>query len=209
MIRIIKKICHKIYSIGKFEEMRINQIERQEYVNKIAILGKDVFISGDINFSNSSNDRNKIKIGRNSRIMGDLATFFKGGEIIIGDDCFLGPQSRIWATKKVQIGNRVLISHNVNIHDNNSHPIDWKLRHDEFLKFLETGIHQEVDLNSQDIIIEDDVWIGFNSIILKGVRIGRGAIIGAGSLVVKDVEPWTVNVGNPLKCIKKLEPEKS
>jgi acetyltransferase-like isoleucine patch superfamily enzyme len=207
MIRIIKYICHKIYSVGKFEEMRINQIRRKEYINRIAVVGKDAFISDEINFSNASEDRNKIKIGQNSRIMGDLATIFKEGEIIIGDNCFFGPQSRIWATKKIQIGNRVLISHNVNIHDNNSHPVDWKLRHDEFLKFVETGRHHEVDLNSQDIIIEDDVWIGFNSIILKGVRIGRGAIIGAGSVVLKDVEPWTVNVGNPLRCIKKLEPE--
>jgi len=192
--------------IGKFEEMRINQIERNEYINKNAVVGKDTFISAQIDVCNVSNDRNKIRIGENSRIMGDLLTVHQDGEIIIGDNCFLGPQSRIWATKKIQIGNRVLISHNVNVHDNNSHPIDWQLRHKEFVRFLKTGKHEGVDLESQDIIIEDDVWIGFNSVILKGVRIGRGAIIGAGSLVVKDVEPWTVNVGNPLRCVKKLQP---
>jgi acetyltransferase-like isoleucine patch superfamily enzyme len=62
-----------------------------------------------------------------------------------------------------------------------------------------------VDIASQEVIIEDDVWIGFNSIILKGVRIGRGAIIGAGSIVTKDIAPWTVNVGNPIQSIKTTE----
>jgi acetyltransferase-like isoleucine patch superfamily enzyme len=46
---------------------------------------------------------------------------------------------------------------------------------------------------------------GFNSIILKGVKIGRGAIIGAGSIVTKDVESWTLNVGNPIRSVKKLQ----
>ena len=69
--------------------------------------------------------------------------------------------------------------------------------------YLENKIALEID--NKEIIIEDDVWIGFNSIILKGVKIGRGAIIGAGSIVTKDVEPWTLNVGNPIKAIKKLQ----
>lgn len=203
----IKYICHKIYSVGKFEEMRLNQIERKEYIDRNAVIGKNVFISNLIEIVNVSNNRNKITIGDNSRIMGDLLTIHESGEINIGDNCFLGQQSRIWSAQKIVIGNRVLISHNVNIHDNNSHPLDWQLRHEEFVNFVATGKHDAVDLKSQQILIEDDVWIGFNTIILKGVRIGRGAIIGAGSLVVKDVEPWTINVGNPLRCVKKLEPE--
>ena len=139
--------------------------------------------------------------------MGDLFTFHHDGEITIGDYCFIGPLSKIWSAKKIIIGNRVLIAHNVNIHDNISHPINSELRHQEFVEFIKTGIHEAVDLKGQDIVIEDDVWIGFNSIILKGVRIGRGAIIGAGSVVTKDVEPWTINVGNPLRCVEKLQPQ--
>ena len=52
------------------------------------------------------------------------------------------------------------------------------------------------------IIIEDDVWIGANAIILSGVTIGEGAIIGAGSVVTKNVEPYTIFAGNPAKKIK-------
>jgi maltose O-acetyltransferase len=75
------------------------------------------------------------------------------------------------------------------------------------MNFIEKGVHYRTELNASEIVIEDDVWIGFNSVILKGVKIGRGAIIGAGSFVTKDVEAWTVNVGNPLRCIKKINPE--
>ena len=55
------------------------------------------------------------------------------------------------------------------------------------------------------IVIEDKAWIGINSTILPGVRIGYGAIVGAGSVVTKDVPPMTVVAGNPAKFIKKIE----
>lgn len=61
-----------------------------------------------------------------------------------------------------------------------------------------------MDMN-QDIIIEDDVWIGFDSLILPGTRIGRGAVIGARSIVTKDIEPYSVYVGT--KVIKKRFPD--
>ncbi len=54
-----------------------------------------------------------------------------------------------------------------------------------------------------DIIVEDDVWIGYGSIILSGVKIGKGSIIAAGSIVTKDVMPYSIVGGNPAKLIKK------
>lgn len=55
---------------------------------------------------------------------------------------------------------------------------------------------------SKGIEIDDDVWIGANSVILDGVKIGRGSIIGAGSVVTKDIVPYSINFGNPCKYIK-------
>lgn len=57
--------------------------------------------------------------------------------------------------------------------------------------------------NSKGIIIEDDVWVGANCIILDGVCIRRGSIIGAGSVVTKNIEKFSIAVGNPCKVIKK------
>lgn len=54
-----------------------------------------------------------------------------------------------------------------------------------------------------DIILEDDVWIGYGSIIMSGVRIGKGSIVAAGSIVTKDVMPYSIVGGNPAKLIKK------
>ncbi len=206
--KLIKSICLKIYEIGYFENVRVTNIKRKEQIDRMALIGEDVFLSEDCVLINNTHPKDQLNIGDRSRIMGNLFLFDASGEIQIGKDCFVGPQTRIWSAKKIQIGDRVLIAHNVNIHDNNSHPIDARIRYEENRDFVESGIHNETDLNVNEIIIEDDVWIGFNSIILKGVHIGRGAIIGAGSVVTNDIEPWTVNVGNPLRVVRKLEPVK-
>ena len=55
------------------------------------------------------------------------------------------------------------------------------------------------------IKICDNAWIGMNAIILKGVEIGEGAIVGAGSVVTKNVEPWTMVAGNPARVVKRLK----
>lgn len=154
---------------------------------------------------NLSNDKGKIQVGSNCHISGLMLIYSYGGSIKIGDNCSLSEHSRIVSANKVEIGNRVLIAHNVNIIDNISHPIDANLRHEDFMNSYSVGM-KEYDIKSAPVIIEDDVWIGLNCTIMKGVTIGRGAIIGSGSMVTKDVKPWTVNVGNPLKCVRELEP---
>ena len=62
-------------------------------------------------------------------------------------------------------------------------------------------------VNSKPIIIHSNVWIGMNCIILKGVTIGQGAIVAAGSVITKDVPPWTIVGGNPARAIKEISPE--
>lgn len=108
--------------------------------------------------------------------------------------------------KKIVIGNRVLISHNVNIHDNNSHSLDANLRHEDYIHISTKGmLLKENNLNEKEIIIGDDVWIGFNSTIMKGVRIGRGSIVGANTIVTKDIPEYVVCVGSPMRIIKYLK----
>ena len=163
-------------------------------------------IDSTVKFSMSSNIQNlsknldSISIGKHTSIEGLIMVYPYGGKITIGDYCSLSPMSRIISTKEIIIGNRVLIAHNVNIIDNNSHPIDAALRHQDFKESFTVGM-QPHDLNAATIIIEDDVWIGHNTTILKGVKIGKGAIIGSNSVVAKNVEPNSINVGNPLRVI--------
>lgn len=156
---------------------------------------------------NIQKDISKISIKENSFINGELTVYKHGGEIKIGQYCFIGEHTKIWSAKEILIGDRVLIAHNVNIHDCNDHPIDAKQRHQHYKRIMSTGHPDDIFLDERKIIIEDDVWIGFNATILKGVTIGKGAIVGACSVVTKDVPPYTIVVGNPAKIIKSISPE--
>lgn len=156
---------------------------------------------------NLQNNPFQIQIEKNTHIRGKLLVFSYGGKITIGENSYLGKDSNIWSAKEIIIGNNVLISHNVNIVDTNSHEIDHLERADSFNKMVRIGHPSQNIYNvpSDRIIIEDYVWISFNVTILKGVKIGKGAIIAAGSVVTKDVEPFTMIGGNTAKLLKRLK----
>jgi acetyltransferase-like isoleucine patch superfamily enzyme len=95
--------------------------------------------------------------------------------------------------KDITIGNNVLIGSGVLITDSDAHPIHPELRqYGQYIK-------------SKPIVIEDDVFVGARSIILKGVTIGAGSVIGAGSIVVKDIPPMSIASGNPAKVISEIK----
>src|SRR6516162_1467442 len=150
--------------------------------------------------------RENLRIGEYCHIAGQLSINRPGGRLSIGSNCFVGPQSRIWAIDEIEIGNFVLISHLVDIHDSDSHPLEASLRRQYPIDLFERK--RPVDfkhVSSAPVRIEDDVWIGFKSTVLKGVTIGRGAIIAAASLVTKNVEPFTLVAGNPARVVRTLE----
>ncbi len=154
----------------------------------------------------SINDGSKenIKIGENTRVRGALICL-PGGKIQVGDYCYIGENSKIWSdNNNILIQDRVLILHNVNIFNSSTHPLDAEERHRKYRKILESGF-PTLDLGGAPVIIEDDVWIACNVVILPGVRIGKGAIIGAGAIVIKDSPPGVLAVGNPAKVVKELK----
>ncbi len=143
-----------------------------------------------------------IEIGRHCLCMGEILIAGKNGKVVIGDWCSLSPDTKIWAMEKIELGARVIISHGAQIFDNNSHSLSAQDRHDRFRELRTAGRHlQPEQVSHKPVRIEDDVWIGFNSAILKGVTIGRGAIIGACSVVTSDVPPYAVMVGNPARKV--------
>ncbi|MDD2720635.1 MAG: acyltransferase [Gallionella sp.] len=156
---------------------------------------------------NNLPDSSAIVVGEHSHIKGELLTFAHGGKITIGEYCFLGEQSHIWSAKNVSIGNRVLIAHNVNIFDNDTHPLGAEARHNQFCEIIGGRHPKNIDLLEQPVRLDDDVWIGCMSIILKGVNIGRGAVVGAGSVVTGDVPPYTIVAGNPARVIREIPPD--
>ncbi|PKN92556.1 MAG: acyltransferase [Chloroflexi bacterium HGW-Chloroflexi-6] len=172
-------------------ELRIERERRKPSYN--AMLADGSKIDEGAAIINPTNDANRICVGENTYILGRLLVFPHGGCIKIGDWCYVGHRTEIWSMDSVSIGNRVLISHNVNIIDTTAHSRDAVERHDHYYRILSTG--HPTDVNNlpgifwNPIVIEDDVWISFNVTILRGVRIGAGSIISAGSIVTKDVPP--------------------
>jgi acetyltransferase-like isoleucine patch superfamily enzyme len=146
--------------------------------------------------------RDAVCVGSHGLFMGEINVLSSVAKIRIGDWCFVGPGTKLWVMESVDIGDRVFISHGVQVFDNNSHSLSAGERHERFKELRTVGRHSEPEtVAHRSIRIEDDVWIGFNSAIMKGVTIGRGAIVGAGSVVTRDVDAYSVVVGNPVRVV--------
>ena len=149
----------------------------------------------------------KCSIGRdftmNNKISGNpigcyqRCTLFvdKDAELTIGD--YVGiSQAALICQKKMQIGNHVLIGGGVCVYDTDFHSLDPALRND--------GASDAAHKAMKEVIIEDYVFIGAHSLILKGVTIGKNSIVGAGSVVTKSIPPNQIWAGNPAKFIKNV-----
>lgn len=158
---------------------------------------------------NLRNSKAAIRVGGSTHVRGELLVLAHGGDIEIGEFCYIGEGAKIWSGKSIRIGNRVLIAHGVTILDNISHPIDPRERHEHFRKIISSGHPCDIDLRDRSVVISDDAWIGCMSVILPGVTIGEGAIVGAGSVVTKDVAPHTVVGGNPAVFIRSFKQQNS
>jgi acetyltransferase-like isoleucine patch superfamily enzyme len=147
-----------------------------------------------------------IMLGDDVRIDGvnsfSAAKMYDAPVLKIGHRSYVGYGVGISVCKEVSIGNDVLIAGRVSIMGHDGHPVDPIKRRDQ-----SPVVPEEL----ASIMIEDDVWIGEAAIILKGVKIGRGAVIAAGSVVTKNVPPCAVIAGNPARIIRTIrcEGEKS
>lgn len=156
----------------------------------VAIMNGSSRLGHDGRVVNISGRQERINIGAHSMIRGEILVFAHAGRIAIGDWLYLGPGSTIWSSSEagIRIGNRVLISMNVSIHDTNSHPLDHRARFEQTKAVLTSG-HPVMDpgIRAAPVVIGDDVWIGQGASIKKGVTIGDRAIIGANAIVTSDV----------------------
>ena len=186
--------------VKKLRRLVIGWLARQLETERNQIHGADLCALGtgsalmpESEVNNFSGGPEQISVGNNSYIRGRLLTYGHGGKISIGDWCYVGVRTEIWSMESVVIGNRVLIAHDVNIHDGTAHSTDPLERHQHFRHIIERGhpltISDLPGVDSAPVVIEDDVWISFGVTILRGVRIGKGSVIAAGSVVTRDVPP--------------------
>ena len=123
------------------------------------------------------------------------------GQIEVGNDSIL-VGAIFMCAESIRVGQRVIISYNVTVADSDFHPLDPDARRLDALANTPYGDRsQRPPVVTRPVVIEDDVWIGIGAILLKGVRIGQGAHIGAGSVVTKDVPAGVHVAGNPARLV--------
>lgn len=188
-------------------KVMLNKLGEFVSINKSTILRNNFNIS----FFSKPEKRKYINIGKNSILNCSLVFESEKGYIEIGDNVYIGG-GRIISRDSVIIGNDVITAWGITIYDHNSHSIYWEERKDDvrnvYSDILNGGFINNKDwtnVASKPIVIKDKVWIGFDAVILKGVTIGEGAVIGARSVVTKDVPPYAIVAGNPAKIIKYLK----
>lgn len=157
-------------------------------------------------------DRIYLSVGKDCIVSGNFIFESSTGKVTIGNHSYIGGGIFI-SRSSIEIGNNVTIAWGGTFYDHDSHSLDYMCRRkdiDDELNDIRNGRRNFIEnkdwsvVNSKSIKICDDAWIGMNVIILKGVTIGEGAIVGAGSVVTKDVPAWTVVAGNPAKVVKEL-----
>lgn len=180
--------------------------------NKIKIDPSSRLLKGfNINFLVQPEERNYVEIGQECMLNNSLVFESNTGSVSIGDRCYFGSSGLIISRDRVVIGNDVTIAWGVTIYDHNSHSLDASdrkaaVRH-FYLNYGKGDCFANIDfrnVKAAPIIIHDKVWIGMEVLILKGVTIGEGAVIAARSVVLSDVEPYSIYSGNPAVFVKKI-----
>jgi acetyltransferase-like isoleucine patch superfamily enzyme len=120
-------------------------------------------------------------------------TVFSGGRLVVGDRTVFNFGLDLAATGSVEIGHDVMIGTHVMIIDNDFHD----------------PVHHDRRPEPRPVVIGDGAWIGNRAIVLPGVTIGERAVVGAGSVVMTDIPPHTLAMGNPARVIKRLAEQQS
>lgn len=116
----------------------------------------------------------------------------EGAELVIGSGVHINYGVSVGATKSIRIGDRVRLGPYCRVVDSDFHDV----------------YNRALPAVPKPVVIEDDAWVGMFAVILPGVHIGKGAIIGSGAVVTKDVPAFTVVGGVPAKVLRTLDPEK-
>lgn len=169
---------------------------------KVTLLGTHyrVGLHAVVSFRDGS-CKSDITIGNNVDVYGRLYTQ-SHGKIVIGNSCRIGLNVTIRSVELVSLGNSVILSEGVMVTDNNSHPTVPLFQYYRSQMPPSSTLHLWKHSAHKPVIIEDNVWIGEHARICKGVTIGKNSIIGANSVVTKDVPRNCIAAGNPAKIVR-------
>lgn len=185
---------------------KIRVLQKKKEFEKHTILGSDIQFATSSRVINSGSKDNII-VGNHGCLFCMLQALC-GGRIQIGNNFYIGSGTVLQSKEQIVIGNNVIISNNVLIVDNNNHPIEPEKRilMSQADDYMSSSLWTWEYSQSKPVMIEDNVWIGRDAVIMKGVTIGQGSIVALKAVVTHDVPPYSVVAGNPAKVVKRLSP---
>ena len=175
--------------LGRFgDDTLVEAGARLQYPERIC-LGNGVRIASQAMLRANTEQADGISIGDHTTVHESVLIAANRGGVTIGRHSWVGPFCLVYGNGEVSIGDNVLIAAHTSINTVSHH----------FERC-------DIPINDQGIYcdpvrIEDDAWIGMNAVILQGVRIGKGAIVGAGAVVTRDVPPWSIVMGVPARIV--------
>lgn len=189
--------------------IRILEYFTLKKIKQNAVLNDKIIISrfSKVILINGAKKENVV-FGQNTMFKGQIL-ISGDGKITIGDNSSIRSNCIFYCAQEIEIGRNVILSNDIIITDTNHHPIHPIDR----IRMIESGWGSNLwsweHAQSKKIRIEDNVWIGQYSRILKGVNIGENSIVASNSIVTRDVPPNCIVAGNPAKLIRsniELEP---
>ncbi len=187
--------------------------QKESFTDNYLIDKSSIFPNGiDVKFHSKREDKKiYLNVGKRCIINSKFIFETETGSVQIGDNVHIGGAVFI-SRESIEIGNDVTMAWGITLYDHDSHSIYWSDRkndntqcYNDYVTYNGNNIVNKDwgAVKKKQIKIEDKVWIGFDVTILKGVTIGEGAVVGAKSVVTKDVPPFSVVAGNPAVVVKK------
>jgi acetyltransferase-like isoleucine patch superfamily enzyme len=185
MVQIFRRLLGKLRAVG---------------AKQLAIIGRNTEITGVIDMRS---ERSQVIIGNDCLIEGTLVTETDESNIIINNNVYIGGTTILDCVKSITIEDDVLISYQCILFDSDNHSLKSSIRQKDLADWKQKK-HDWTTTKSLPIRISRGAWLGARVIVTKGVTVGEGAIVAAGSVVTKDVPPWTIVAGNPARIVREL-----
>jgi acetyltransferase-like isoleucine patch superfamily enzyme len=145
-----------------------------------------------------------LKVGRDVTFWRTSLAVESGGTIEIGDGCYLANASLV-CSARITLGERVFVAGGATVADSDFHPLEPLARLADAIALSPAGDRsRRPPIASLPVEIGDDVWIGYNATVLKGVRVGAGAVIAPGAVVTRDVPSGVEVAGNPARVVREV-----
>ena len=173
-----------------------------EFLSAQEVSSTKIHPKSTLDFSRISLKANcSLTVDEKTMVVGSILCDRENATISIGKRCFIN--GTLVVAESINIGDDVMVSWGVTVVDHDSHSPSFSKRAQDVIDWR-IGKKDWSQVKIAPVKICDKVWVGFNSIILKGITVGEGAVVGAGSVVTKDVPAWTIVAGNPARVIREI-----